>query len=375
MLSLNFHGNPERTETMALFPRRLRELSFWHYQIAGWLLMAVFHSSVASVIWGWNAGIFFNVGTFIATGFLLTTLLRYPYRYVARKRLPAFRLTAVIVAGSMAAALAWLAVEVLMKYAEGGVELVARVFTPVFSLVVLAYAFPDKLAWSALFFGIRFWRDWLQEHEQAEAAAEELERIQLQTLRYRLNPEFLFGSIDHLRGLIAREPSHARRMITDLAEFLRYSLVTRNTPVVALRDEIEAMCMFLSVEQHRTDGRLTYACTMSDEAGRCTIPAFALHPLVMHALHAVRMDDASPFSLTIAAGVEGGMVRVTLTAGGPSIHRDNSVHGRVRSGLDELLPAGHTLAVDVRDGAMCMTLEYVPVNGEVHEELPSYSHR
>jgi superfamily II DNA helicase RecQ len=44
-------------------------------------------------------------------------------------------------------------------------------------------------------------------------------------LAYQLNPHFLFNTLNSLRAMIGEDPTRARRMVTELAEFLRYALV------------------------------------------------------------------------------------------------------------------------------------------------------
>jgi hypothetical protein len=58
-------------------------------------------------------------------------------------------------------------------------------------------------------------------------------------LRYQLNPHFLFNALNSIRTLVHEDILKADQMITDLSEFLRYSLSNEGSNEVSLKEEIE----------------------------------------------------------------------------------------------------------------------------------------
>jgi LytS/YehU family sensor histidine kinase len=86
------------------------------------------------------------------------------------------------------------------------------------------------MMWSILYFVINFWLEWRREQERAVKATLLAQKAQLQMLRYQLNPHFLFNALNSVRALVDENQESARAMITELAEFLRYSLCTGTTP-------------------------------------------------------------------------------------------------------------------------------------------------
>ena len=105
--------------------------------------------------------------------------------------------------------------------------------------------------WSILYFGIKYGNEWILEKERADKANLLAQSAQLQMLRYQLNPHFLFNSLNSIRALINEDQKASKEMVTELAEFLRYSLTSKDFANVPLREEIEAIQHYLSLEKKK----------------------------------------------------------------------------------------------------------------------------
>src|SRR5207302_85723 len=83
------------------------------------------------------------------------------------------------------------------------------------------------------------------------------QEAQLKMLRYQLNPHFLFNTLNAISTLILdnqnRKANHA---VTRLSEFLRYTLDQDPMKKVTLRQEIEALDLYLGTERLRSRERL-----------------------------------------------------------------------------------------------------------------------
>jgi hypothetical protein len=80
-------------------------------------------------------------------------------------------------------------------------------------------------AWSGLYFGIKFFMDFQDEKKKSHEATMLAQKAQMEMLRYQLNPHFLFNSLNSIRALVGENTETAKNMITELSEFLRYSLL------------------------------------------------------------------------------------------------------------------------------------------------------
>ncbi len=108
------------------------------------------------------------------------------------------------------------------------------------------------ISWAGLYFGIKTYLklQWqTQETLQAHAMAHQ---AQLKMLRYQLNPHFLFNTLNAISTLIFDQDSvTANRMVTSLSAFLRYSLDADPVQRVTLKQELEALRLYLGIEKLR----------------------------------------------------------------------------------------------------------------------------
>jgi two-component system, LytTR family, sensor kinase len=170
------------------------------------------------------------------------------------------------------------------------------------------------LAWSALYFGIKFWREWQREwqreREQALESAALAQKAQLEMLRYQLNPHFLFNALNSIRASVKEDGNRARQMITQLSYFLRHSLIGVEKKVIPLREELEAARNYLAIEKIRFEKDLEIEFEVEEKAEEFLVPCFLLNPLVENAVKHGAPANSEPLKIKISARLEG--ARLTL---------------------------------------------------------------
>jgi LytS/YehU family sensor histidine kinase len=115
---------------------------------------------------------------------------------------------------------------------------------------------------------------------KAKAAADQMA---LESLRRRLEPHFLFNSLNVLRATIRIDPKRARELVSNLADLYRYLL--SHPEDAPLRDEINHARAYLDIESARLgDGRLKVEVDLPTELAELRVPALLLQPLVENAV-------------------------------------------------------------------------------------------
>ena len=115
---------------------------------------------------------------------------------------------------------------------------------------------------------------------RARAAADQMA---LESLRRRLEPHFLFNSLNVLRATIRIDPVRARELVSNLADLYRYLL--SHPEDAPLRDEVNHARAYLDIESARLgDGRLTVLVDVASELESLRVPALLLQPLVENAI-------------------------------------------------------------------------------------------
>ncbi|MFW2372118.1 MAG: sensor histidine kinase [Gammaproteobacteria bacterium] len=106
---------------------------------------------------------------------------------------------------------------------------------------------------------------------------------QLQALKARIRPHFLFNSMNTIASLISISPDKAEKAVEDLSDLFRASL--QEQTVHSLHDEIELTRSYLAIEQLRLGTRLSAEWQLGIDDDELEIPALSLQPLVENAIY------------------------------------------------------------------------------------------
>jgi LytS/YehU family sensor histidine kinase len=127
-----------------------------------------------------------------------------------------------------------------------------------------------------------------QRAQEAEAKQLELRLLtqdaELKALRAQINPHFLFNSLNSISALTTLNPQGAREMCIQLSDFLRKSLGLGEKQSVSLREELDLIRTYLSIEKTRFAERLSLAWEVDPAALDVPIPPLLLQPLVENAI-------------------------------------------------------------------------------------------
>ena len=315
------------------------------------------------------------------SGAVLAAGLRLVYRRADNRAREMKLLVAIAIASSVAAAVLWQLFEKSLiawiypeSFAEQGgwrwafapAKYPGRIFNMTWPFMM----------WSILYFVINFWREWRREQARAMKAALLAQKAQLQMLRYQLNPHFLFNALNSIRALVDENKDSARAMITELAEFLRYSLIHRDYAPVPLTNEMEAISLYLSIQGRRYEEKLEVTAEVSAEAGRYPIPCFLIHPIVENAVKYGMQTSPMPLRIAIRADASDGNLRLSVSNTGRWVEPGSAerIEGgtgtglaNVRQRLATAFPNRHKLAVSEKDGWVIVELE-IQGAGESREQ-------
>lgn len=122
--------------------------------------------------------------------------------------------------------------------------------------------------------------------DQARAARLEREaaHARLRAAIAYLEPHFLFNTLNAIASLILVNPTVAERMLVQFGRLLRLALDDRAATETSLRSELEALDLYLSIQQMRYGDRLTIRHEVDATALNARVPALFLQPLVENAI-------------------------------------------------------------------------------------------
>lgn len=139
------------------------------------------------------------------------------------------------------------------------------------------------------------------QREKAIASDRLLQEAKWQMLRYQINPHFLFNALNTVRSMLDETEEDARRIITELSEYFRFSLAENKSGLIELGKEFEAVKSFLEIQRMRYENKLSYNISIDQRISRCIIPLFSIQTLVENAVKYGAKTNGFPLELYIEA--------------------------------------------------------------------------
>lgn len=183
------------------------------------------------------------------------------------------------------------------------------------------------LAWASTYFallaGVQA-RAAQRREEQFRSAAKAAE---LRSLRYQVNPHFLFNTLNSLSALVMTgKGERAEKMIQTISRFYRHSLANEPTADVALRDEFDMQKLYLAIEAVRFPTRLVTVYDLPEDLEEARVPGMILQPLVENSVKYAVSPVSRPVTITLTAREEFDRLVITVGDDGPGVPQ-GTTHG------------------------------------------------
>jgi two-component system LytT family sensor kinase len=277
----------------ALPPARSTNALFWWLHASGW--GGVFLVNYFSALANGKPAEYWTVLLAVAvTGFIGTLGLRYLLR-ACGDRPPARVALVMIVPAVMIAASMGLTYKLVtdLEWCRQCLPFTGfGYFTYVISQLYVV------VGWASLYLVMTTWRKLRMQTETALAATAMAHQAQLKMLRYQLNPHFLFNTLNAISTLVLdRDNATANRMVQGLSAFLRHSLDADPMQRVTLKQELDAIGLYLDIEKTRFAERLRVDVEVEPSCWQALLPSLLLQPLVENAI-----------KYSVVKRVEGGMI-------------------------------------------------------------------
>jgi len=267
---------------------------FWALHLIGWFGYFCL-SFLGALAHGKGAGYWSVPASTATAGALGTALLRLWMHRLRGRSMPRQLLGAAIPALAASVLMGVAYVLVLIEYC-GECQ-------PSSQLAYFAYAISHLyvvLTWLGLYLGFTTYRQLQREGRRVLEAHAMAHQAQLKMLRYQLNPHFLFNTLNAISTLVLdRDTATANSLVKGLSGFLRHSLDSDPMQRVDLRQELEALQLYLGIERTRFGERLDVQIEVQPECFAALVPSLILQPLAENAI-----------KYAVAPRVEGGRLHI-----------------------------------------------------------------
>jgi two-component sensor histidine kinase len=333
-------GRPSGYDDRMIFGRLANDQRklFWVLHLGGWLAWGLIgkYAYTRAISDEMVPNYFLYVMIISAIGVVFSLGLRYLFRFMWSR--PIWMQALAFLAGSSAAGFLWIRTRgfIYGNWFESAKDMAAwmekmgdaaELYEKVYFVESFVMGWIPMLAWSLLYFGIKYYQIFQEVQKSALKSAAMAHEAQLKMLRYQLNPHFLFNTLNAISTLILEQQTElANRMVSRLSSFLRYSLDNDPMQKITLEQELAALKLYLDIEKVRFEERLTLELDIGDQAATALIPSLLLQPLVENAIKygIARAEDGG--CLRIAAKVFAGDLLIELSDDGPGVEL---VDGRI----------------------------------------------
>jgi len=109
-------------------------------------------------------------------------------------------------------------------------------------------------------------------------------QAELNALHSRINPHFLYNSLNSIASLAHIDADKTENMATGLSELFRYSINKDNKTYVSVAEELAMVKKYLEIEKTRFGDNLEYEINADENTQEKQIPKFLIQPLVENAV-------------------------------------------------------------------------------------------
>jgi len=144
-------------------------------------------------------------------------------------------------------------------------------------------------------------------------------RAELDALQARINPHFLYNSLNSIASLVHEDPDKAEEMTLLLSKLFRYTTGRKTSDYFdSIENELEMVQTYLQVEKVRFGDRLQFEVEVMDpELKNLFVPKFILQPIVENAIKHGIAKLADMGKIVVRIYEENGWLHLCVHDNGP----------------------------------------------------------
>jgi two-component system sensor histidine kinase LytS len=174
------------------------------------------------------------------------------------------------------------------------------------------------------------------EAAELDARSALVTQAELDALRARVSPHFLFNTLTTIAALTRTDPGRAHDLVVDFAEYFRDSLA-QHAEFVSLDEELEHVEQYLHFEHARFGERLAVAFEVDPRARLALVPVLSVQPLVENAIGHGLGPKGGAGTVRVIARPDAGGTEIVVTDDGVGFTPGASTRGSgIGIGMDNV---------------------------------------
>lgn len=131
-----------------------------------------------------------------------------------------------------------------------------------------------------------------------------VKEAELKTLKYQINPHFIFNSLNSISSLTISNPHQAQEMTIKLSSFLRSILSKNEKQKNKLSEEIANAKLYLDIEKVRFNDRFEFVEDIKTECKELEVPSMILQPIFENAIKHGVYESLDKVTIKLSCGIE-----------------------------------------------------------------------
>ncbi len=274
---------------------------YWLAQMGGWGLFVLGNILVAKMQMQDVKGLYVVSLCIFVLGILITHFFRFLIHRLGLKKMNILLIILITIPSSLLLSFLFTSVNTSINDVINGRPILLETFgTRVFWQNTFNFS-ALFLLWSIIYFAVSTFENWKREEiKNLELRAAKTE-IELNSFKAQMNPHFMFNSMNSIRALVDENPDKAKQAITMLSGLLRNNLTLGKKQTIPLKEELDLVDKYLSLEKIRFEERLHIEMDIEPETLLFEVPPFMLQTIVENGI-----------KHGISKVVEGGRIKVKI---------------------------------------------------------------
>lgn len=277
-----------------------------------WFLLAV----INFVVLFYGSGLEFKYA--VADSIIFTFVLAlfslsfwYSAKYISFEKNSLFKIIFSHLAGSIAASTIWIGISYFIL-----INIFSEISYIEFlnSSVVWRFLFGIIFYFSitSLYYVIIYYNELREKNTREAELRNQVTRAELKTLKFQINPHFIFNSLNSISALTLTDPAKARAMTLKISDFLRYSLSNNERQTNSLSEELNNLKLYLDIEKVRFEDKIVYSEDIPDECLNIEVPNMIMQPLIENVVKHSVYEAAEKIDITLVCRKESDLLTINL---------------------------------------------------------------
>jgi len=184
---------------------------------------------------------------------------------------------------------------------------------------------------------------------------------ELKLLKAQINPHFIFNALNNIYALTYTQSEKAPDSVLKLSEMLRYVFYDCSKDTVKLKDEIQYIENFISLQRMKSEHEQDIRFDYSEASGSLAISPMLFIPFIENAFKYSKIEELEDAWIRIRLSTQNDRILFRIENTVPEAGKPSQGQGmgipNVSQRLEVLYPKRHTLKIDEKELRFTVNLE------------------